>query len=68
MPEMTGMEFSERSSAAGPSFARRVVFVTGGVFTSDAASFLERSGQPQLDKPFSSKAVRAALRKMTAAE
>jgi len=66
MPEMTGIDLFGELQRRWPEVARRVVFVTGGVFTTDAASFLERSGQPQLDKPFSRETVRVAVGKLTA--
>ncbi len=52
MPEMTGIELFRRVSARWPELAKRVVFLTGGVFSREAAGFLETCGRPWLDKPF----------------
>lgn len=61
MPEMTGMELYARLSERWPELAARVVFLTGGVFTRQAAAFLAECGRPQLDKPFSVEAVQQAV-------
>jgi len=52
MPEMTGIELFECVSVRWPDIAARVVFLTGGVFSRQAAAFLESSGRPWIDKPF----------------
>ena len=52
MPEMTGIELFELVSVRWPDIAARVVFLTGGVFSRQAAAFLESSGRPWVDKPF----------------
>jgi signal transduction histidine kinase/ActR/RegA family two-component response regulator len=61
MPEMTGMELYARLSAARPEVAARLIFVTGGAFTPDAADFLEKATNPCLEKPFEPTALRAAV-------
>jgi nitrogen-specific signal transduction histidine kinase len=52
MPLMTGMEFHTRLSALVPEQAERVVFMTGGAFTSRAREFLARLPNLRLEKPF----------------
>jgi PAS domain S-box-containing protein len=52
MPEMTGMELYERMLAETPALAARMVFLTGGAFTREAAEFLESVPNPRLEKPF----------------
>ncbi len=66
MPEMTGMDLYDRLLERWPDVAGRVVFLTGGVFTRQAAAFLATSTRPQLDKPFSVDAVRRAVEKVIA--
>jgi two-component system cell cycle sensor histidine kinase/response regulator CckA len=41
-----------------PDLAARVVFVSGGAFTPDARSFLDRVKNPLIEKPFSPKQLR----------
>jgi PAS domain S-box-containing protein len=66
MPEMTGMQLFERLRERWPDMASRVVFLTGGVFTRQAANFLAASTRPHLDKPFTVEAVRQAVGKLMA--
>ena len=51
MPAMSGMEFHARLSKLDPELASRMIFLTGGAFTSAAAEFLERVPNQRLDKP-----------------
>ncbi len=53
MPEMTGMALYELLQKAHRPLCSRVVFLTGGVFTSQAEEFLAVTPRPHLDKPFS---------------
>ena len=62
MPEITGMELYEQVRARWPEIAARFVFLTGGVFSRDAAMFLETCGRPWLDKPFQIADLLAAVR------
>jgi signal transduction histidine kinase/CheY-like chemotaxis protein len=64
MPEMTGMELHERLRAARPGLERRMLFITGGVFTPDAAAFLARVPNPRLEKPFDVAALQAMVRNL----
>src|SRR5262249_14332046 len=41
MPSMTGIEFHDRLSRELPEQAERIVFLTGGAFTSTARTFLD---------------------------
>jgi CheY-like chemotaxis protein len=61
MPVMSGMELFARLSSSRPDVAERIVFVTGGAFTADARSFLERSDNVQLEKPFDVKTLRRVV-------
>ncbi|MCP3135939.1 hybrid sensor histidine kinase/response regulator [Pyxidicoccus xibeiensis] len=52
MPELTGQQLYEAVEAEAPDMARRIIFMTGGVFTMETRSFLERVKNPRLLKPF----------------
>ena len=52
MPEVTGMELYDRATSLDPSCAGKFVFMTGGVFTNEAASFVDRSEIRCISKPF----------------
>lgn len=52
MPDETGMALYDRVRRTRPDLADRFVFMTGGAFLPDAASFLSRAGRPYLEKPF----------------
>jgi CheY-like chemotaxis protein len=52
MPRMSGPQFYERLSALFPELAKRVVFVTGDMFSNDTRSFLQNVKAPVLVKPF----------------
>nr|HMR05832.1 response regulator [Polyangiaceae bacterium] len=62
MPGMSGMELYEWLTATLPELARRVVFMTGGVFTPRARELLEHAPNPVLPKPFDIEDVRNAVR------
>ena len=61
MPEMSGMELYEALRRDRPDVAERVVFITGGAFTSAAQSFLERVSNVRLYKPFDAVALRSLV-------
>jgi len=61
MPEMTGMTFHERLLAEAPDLAARIVFLTGGAFSSEASEFLASVPNPQLEKPFTLAQLRTAV-------
>jgi CheY-like chemotaxis protein len=44
--------------------ARRIVFMTGGVFTADARAFLEKITNPRIEKPFDVSTLRTIVRGM----
>ncbi|HET8935190.1 MAG TPA: response regulator [Polyangiales bacterium] len=64
MPKMTGMDFYAELSRTAPELAKRIVFMTGGAFTSGASKFLESVPNRRLDKPFSTDALRATIARM----
>jgi DNA-binding NtrC family response regulator len=52
MPGFSGMELHDRLAHERPTLLRRVVFSTGDVASGDAASFVQRTACPVLQKPF----------------
>jgi PAS domain S-box-containing protein len=52
MAELSGRELYERLAAERPEYAERVVFMSGGAFSSDTEKFLKATARPCLSKPF----------------
>jgi PAS domain S-box-containing protein len=61
MPSMTGIEFYERLSRELPDQAARIVFLTGGAFTTTARNFLDEVSNARMEKPFEVRALRALI-------
>jgi len=53
MPTMSANEFFRELQRKSPEQAQRVCFMTGGVFTDGARTFLTEVGRPLINKPFS---------------
>jgi len=51
MPDGGRMGFYEAVSKLGPDWTAKIVFMTGGVFSQPAKSFLSRVDNRQLEKP-----------------
>ncbi|HVG63289.1 MAG TPA: two-component regulator propeller domain-containing protein [Hyalangium sp.] len=62
MPDMTGMELHETLSREAPGVAERMVFLTGGVSSDAARTFLNTTRQPWIEKPFEPDSLRASVR------
>lgn len=62
MPELTGMDLYAELMRLVPLEAEKVVFMTGGAFTSRAREFLDQVPNPRLEKPFDAGSVRALVR------
>jgi signal transduction histidine kinase/ActR/RegA family two-component response regulator len=56
-----GVDVHDRLRAERPEMARRIVFMTGGVFSTRTERFLAEVKNTCLDKPFTQEGVRAAL-------
>jgi len=61
MPGITGIEVFKQLVNSRPAIARRVLFVTGDVISSDTAQFLQVSERPSVAKPFSRKELLGAI-------
>jgi signal transduction histidine kinase len=66
MPEMTGMDFYAELHRRSPALASKVVFLTGGAFTSNAAKFLDSVPNRRIDKPFTAAILKTAIAKTLA--
>jgi PAS domain S-box-containing protein len=51
MPDVSGMDVYEELLRTAPDIARRMVFMTGGIFTPRAKEFLDQVPNHRLDKP-----------------
>jgi DNA-binding response OmpR family regulator len=52
MPDMTGMRLHEVLAASVPEQAERMLFMSAGTFTADAAQFLDARPDRLIEKPF----------------
>lgn len=66
MPGMTGMDFHALLRQADPALAERVVFLTGGAFTSSAREYLNSVPNRALEKPVHPRALRSFVSKALA--
>ncbi len=66
MPEMTGMEFHAKVSERWPDLVPRLLFVTGGAFTTAARQFLATTTNRCLEKPFRNAVLRDVIREVGA--
>lgn len=64
MPSVTGMDVYEQLLKTRPEEARRVVFLTGGSFTTRAMEFLRSVPNRTLNKPFDINGLRAAVQEL----
>lgn len=61
MPQMTGMDFHQALARSYPEQAERMVFFTGGAFTSRAEEFLQQVPNHRLQKPIDGHQLRALI-------
>jgi CheY-like chemotaxis protein len=52
MPEVSGTDFYKQLSTSAPELLDRLVFMTGGVFSTRTNAFLEKLPNPCIEKPF----------------
>jgi PAS domain S-box-containing protein len=65
MPELSGIDVYERARQVCPGQEQRIVFITGGAFTEQAARFIDAIDNPKLGKPFDAGEVRALVKALT---
>ncbi len=66
MPDMDGVGFFDALRDAHPDLAGRVVFCTGGAFTTRSTEFLDRTSARCLEKPLELESLEALLAEMSA--
>jgi CheY-like chemotaxis protein len=62
MPGMSGMVFYDAVRSFSSELAERVVFMTGGAFTSESHEFLNKHPDAWLEKPFDIRVLRELIR------
>ena len=62
MPQMSGMELHAELMRLVPEQARKMIFMTGGAFSEEAARFLTKVPNPTVEKPFKTTALRELVR------
>jgi CheY-like chemotaxis protein len=62
MPQMTGMELHAELMRLVPDQAQKMIFMTGGAFSEEAARFLTKVPNPTVEKPFKTTALRELVR------
>jgi PAS domain S-box-containing protein len=62
MPNMTGVDFWRELEQFAPEETKRIVFLTGGAFATQARQFLESVPNLHIDKPFVPEQLRAIVR------
>ena len=61
MPEMTGMDLYAELKHVAPDQSEKMIFLTGGAFTSRARTFLDEVPNLRLEKPFDARMLRALV-------
>lgn len=61
MPGISGMDIYDRLMEVAPESARRMIFMSGGAYTAQAAAFLTRVNNERLAKPFGMRQLRALI-------
>ena len=61
MPDLGGAEIYQTVRQRWPGLERRIVFMTGGAFSTQARAFLESVDNPCLEKPFNLPAIHQAI-------
>jgi PAS domain S-box-containing protein len=61
MPQITGMELHAEVTARFPAQVDRMIFVTGGAFTTAAREFLDTVSNRRVEKPFDLKVLRGLV-------
>ncbi|HEX2872634.1 MAG TPA: ATP-binding protein [Polyangiaceae bacterium] len=64
MPGMSGVELYEALAERFPEYKSRVIFISGGAFTPATKAFLERTGNPRIEKPFNPQRVRELVERV----
>lgn len=68
MPGMSGQDLYEELTSRRRGEEARIVFITGGAYTADAASFVAKVKNPCVEKPFDMSALVAAIEDVARAQ
>ena len=63
MPGMSGQQLYELITESHMDLARKVVFITGDTVSPETSAFIEATGNPALNKPFSIEELRKQILK-----
>jgi PAS domain S-box-containing protein len=63
MPQMSGYDLYRSLERIAPHFVSRIVFMTGGPFSTRGAGFLDSVPNQRLEKPFSPEALRTLVQR-----
>jgi CheY-like chemotaxis protein len=63
MPQMSGYDLYRSLEQIAPQFVSRIIFMTGGPFSTRGAGFLDSVPNARLEKPFSPEALRTLIQR-----
>jgi len=63
MPQMSGYDLYRSLEQIAPHFVHRIIFMTGGPFSTRGAGFLDSVPNARLEKPFSPEALRTLVQR-----
>jgi PAS domain S-box-containing protein len=63
MPQMSGYDLYRSLQQIAPQFVNRIIFMTGGPFSTRGAGFLDTVPNARLEKPFSPEALRTLVQR-----
>jgi PAS domain S-box-containing protein len=63
MPELSGVDLYQALYLNRPGYERRLVFMTGGAFMPEEASFVTQVKSPIMEKPFDMRRIQALVRR-----
>jgi len=63
MPQMSGFDLYHSLQQIAPQFVSRIIFMTGGPFSTRGAGFLDSVPNARLEKPFSPEALRTLVQR-----
>jgi CheY-like chemotaxis protein/nitrogen-specific signal transduction histidine kinase len=66
MPELSGVDLYQALYLNRPGYERRLVFMTGGAFMPEEASFVTQVKSPIMEKPFDMRRIQALVRRAVA--
>lgn len=68
MPQMSGVEFHEWIMIEKPHLASRIIFISGGIFSSRVQEYLQINNLRRLNKPFDSDSISEIIKEFSMTE